>query len=301
MITTDQFSEKLDMLKLYFNDEFPITDKITVHKPSIQDIIDYGNGEDDFFFMLHIFIGNTTYYRVALWDNGIDWNELTDFQMWSSMVMDLDPSKTSILFGDLDFTKFKPYNITRPKSEEESKSENEDNEETTEFILYDEENDIEINEITYFRFRNYLRYMFNIFPKIQTDIKGKRIKEEIIRSERIRIKRESENKSGSFLYPMISFCLNHPGFKYRKNELREMGIVEFMDSVYRLQTYERCRATLQGMMSGFVDGSKIKVEQYDFMKDLIVKQKDISEEIKDATNSPTNYNDAMKEIIRKDK
>ena len=55
------------------------------------------------------------------------------------------------------------------------------------------------------------------------------------------------------------------------------------------------------MMSGFVDGSKIKVEQYDFMKDLIVKQKDISEEIKDATNSPTNYNDAMKEIIRKDK
>ena len=51
----------------------------------------------------------------------------------------------------------------------------------------------------------------------------------------------------STLLPLISTCLNHPGFKYKKNELREVGIVEFMDSVQRLQVYESSTALLKGI------------------------------------------------------
>lgn len=70
---------------------------------------------------------------------------------------------------------------------------------------------------------------------------------------------------------MISACLNHPGFKYKKNELREVGLIEFMDSVQRLQIYESTTALLKGMYSGFIDTSKIKSEEFNFMREIKYK------------------------------
>ena len=48
----------------------------------------------------------------------------------------------------------------------------------------------------------------------------------------------------------------------------DVGIVEFMDSVQRLQVYESSRALLAGSYSGFVDTSKIDKSQFDFMRDI---------------------------------
>ena len=67
---------------------------------------------------------------------------------------------------------------------------------------------------------------------------------------------------------MISFYLNHPGSKYKKNELRNVGIVEFYDSVQRLQIYESTHAVINGSYSGFVDTSKIPKNEFNFMRDL---------------------------------
>ena len=63
--------------------------------------------------------------------------------------------------------------------------------------------------------------------------------------------------------------LNHPGFKYKKSELKEVGIVEFMDSVKRLQTYESVMALMSGMYSGMIDTKKLDLkEELNWMRDL---------------------------------
>jgi hypothetical protein len=60
--------------------------------------------------------------------------------------------------------------------------------------------------------------------------------------------------------------VNHPGFKYKLQELREVGVCEFYDSVQRLQIYESATAVMKGMFSGFVDSKNIKPDQYNWMK-----------------------------------
>ena len=67
---------------------------------------------------------------------------------------------------------------------------------------------------------------------------------------------------------IISAMVNHPGFKYKLKELKEVGVAEFYDSARRLPVYEQSTALLKGMFSGFVDGSKIKPEEYNFMRDI---------------------------------
>ena len=67
---------------------------------------------------------------------------------------------------------------------------------------------------------------------------------------------------------LISSCVNHPGFKYNLQQLKEVGVAQFYDSVKRLQVYENATACLKGMYSGFVDGKKIHAEDYNFMKEI---------------------------------
>jgi hypothetical protein len=81
-------------------------------------------------------------------------------------------------------------------------------------------------------------------------------------------KEKSKKKDGNSIQPLISACVNHPGFKYKLREMKELGIYEFFDSVKRLQIYENSTAIMKGMYSGFVDGSHIKPEDYNFMKEI---------------------------------
>ncbi len=67
---------------------------------------------------------------------------------------------------------------------------------------------------------------------------------------------------------IISALVNHPGFKYKLSELKEVNVAEFYDSVKRLQVYEQSTALLKGMYSGMIDGSKIKSEDYNFMREI---------------------------------
>lgn len=87
----------------------------------------------------------------------------------------------------------------------------------------------------------------------------------------LKIQKQKEEKEGfskSFLLPLISSMVNHPGFKYKTNELKDIGIYQFMDSVNRLQVYENSTALLKGMYSGFIDTKQIDKKELNWMKDL---------------------------------
>ena len=81
--------------------------------------------------------------------------------------------------------------------------------------------------------------------------------------------KNKEDLNRSVLLPLISSMVNHPGFKYKKNELIDVGIVEFMDSVQRLQLYENVTALMSGVYSGMLDTSKINLsKELNWLRDL---------------------------------
>ena len=271
--------QNIDLLKIYFGDPYQVTDKLTFYQPSIQDIIDYG--ESDFFAVLFMFIGNTTYRKLFLWENGIDWNQISDYELFCGFVRMIPPDKSGILFGDTDFTKFQLYGLEytppEPTAEEALKKPTASEKRNKLFetfekshTLYSQEQDIEISAETYHYLVDVMRNSFHIFPKTEYTV-GKTSKEMLIDEEREKVKkaeREAADHPTSTLQPLISMCINHPGFKYKSSELKQVHINEFMDSVNRLQVYESTHATLIGSRSGFIDSSKIPKEQFDFTRQL---------------------------------
>lgn len=247
---------EFDRLQMYF--EFPYVidlesakGSITISVPTMRTLIELG--EKRFLQTINVFTTNTTEYRLPLWDAGIDWNELSDFELFCMLYKQIEPEISKSIFNGVDFNDFELY-----KKDEI-------------VVLYNEDLNIEINEEVYQHIAQYLRIIFRITPqeKITKDkfLKDMYIHKDRVDAERRKKKAETEGKNNS-IQPLISSCVNHPGFKYKLKEVLDLGIYEFYDSVGRLNVYESTTAVLKGMYSGFVDGSKFKTDDFNFMKEL---------------------------------
>lgn len=260
---------EFDRLKMYFGEPYTIKcneGEITIYEPTIGGILKFG--EKDFYSMLNIFVSNTTTYRLQLWDVGIDWNKISDYELFCMLIKGLNKESTRLLFGDIDFSTFDLYS----KVNNNVKLDGNVKKDKKDIFLYSIEHDIELSEDVYKCMSEYLRTMFNIHPKVEL-ARGKSTKQAIIDEDRMNLNIEiknnrDKNNSKSMLLPLISSCINHPGFKYKLNELKDMGIVQFMDSVQRLQIYENTTALLRGMYSGMIDMKNIDKSSLNFMRDL---------------------------------
>lgn len=261
---------KFNKIKAYLGLPYSINDFITIKIPSILDIIEYD--EDEFFSMLYIFIGNPTMFRLQLHKAGIDWNKITDYELFASTVTGLTKEQTEIIFGDVDFSKFKtvPIQEENENFDPEKEITEKNNPMKISIVLYDIENDFVISENDYNEIAFYLRSAFDIFPKVQK-ARDEETKKWLLEEDEMKA-RNSPDTHSSLLLPLISGCLNHPGFKYNKNELIQCNICEFMDSVKRLQAYDMYVALQNGLYSGMADLSKVDKNLFDYFRDLSYKK-----------------------------
>ena len=257
-----------DELKMYFGEDYWVTDKICIKVPTIGDILEFGDSK--FYSMLNLFCANPTSLRLQLWQTGVDWNEISDYELFANIIVKrFTPKDTHLLFGNLDFSCFE---FVHDNKKDCNLLVNVEKDEEGNIVDFNYEDAIVIDELVYKRMIKYLCTMFDLKFKVE-HAKNKATKRAIIEEDEMNLKiseqkREKQEYSKSFLLPLISALVNHPGFKYKTNELKDIGIYQFMDSVKRLQTYENATALLKGMYSGFVDAKKINQKELNWLKDL---------------------------------
>ena len=249
-----------DPLRMLLCKDYQTQGGIVIRQPRIGEIIDIG--EEEFYRNLNPWVTNTTSYRVALWhmEPSIDWCKITDYELFCSIYQATDPEIMTVILPNINLLSYEKK--LRVLGEEQY-----------EMVLYSESEDQVIDTMTYLEISQYLRTLFNIFPKDEFG-KGRATKEMMIWEDEQRMARETKgSKFQSSLFPLVSACINHPGFKHSLRDLPDVGMFEFMDAVNRLQVYENTRALLTGSMSGFCDTSKIPQENFNFMRDYTIEKK----------------------------
>lgn len=197
-----------DSLFIYFGDDYVINDHIKIHQPTIGEVADYG--EAQYFSMVHSLCAIPSDMKAILWDMGIDWCELDDFSLFQMLSQTLTPDKTGILFGDLDFSKMRPFK----------------NKQNDEIVLADKETGIIIDKLIYIRIVTYLRKLHNITPKVEKT-KSKTVKKWLIEEDRKKMETSKNKPFRSYLLPLISAVKVKQG--YTKTYIRNMGLYEFFD------------------------------------------------------------------------
>lgn len=237
-------------LALYLGDNQKVNDKITIYQPTIGDICEFG--EDRYFAMVSTLCAIPSDMKVQLFDMGIDYDSLSDFELFSSILSRiLSQEETRLLLGDIDLSKMDVAV----------------NDENGNVILVDNSKGIVIDEFLYLHIVKIIRKMHNIVPKIEHAYDN-RTKKLLIESDRQMQAINARKPKKSTLLPLISTMVNMPGFKYKTNELKEIGIVEFLDSVKRVPMLQTTNALLHGCYGGMIDASKINKEELNFFRDV---------------------------------
>lgn len=257
---------QVDELKLYLGSDIKIASGITLYQPTIGEIANYNEAE--YFSMAQTLCATPSSMKVALDDMKLDYMQVEDFQLFMMLCQSMTLDKTKPLLGDLDLTKFKPYQM---KDSEEVVLANGEVDENGKPII--------INGIIYDILTTYIRKMHGF--KKQVDKAGNAITRKVLIDEdRKAAQRNKDKPYKSFLVPLVSSLQGRQG--YTKDYICNMGLYEFMNQINRVQIIVQADAALGGMYSGFVDTKKMDKTVLDWTRD-------ISEESK--TNNKTILNE----------
>lgn len=234
---------------MYFGEPYHLNDKITIYIPTIGDIVEFG--EQEYYGMVHMLTCIPSDMKSQLEDMGVNYMKISDFELFMAIAGTLPQKITKLILGDLDLTKFERYINTL----------------NNETVLYDVENDITIDKLIYAKMVNYIRKVHGIKPKVERAA-NETTRKILIQLDRERITKAKKQPYKSQLKIMISAMMRYPGFKYKKSELKECGLYEFIDTFYGSQVYVSSTALLQGSYSGMIDASKIDKKEFNWMRSL---------------------------------
>lgn len=240
---------KIDEVKLYRGDDYVINDRIKIHQPTMGEIIEMG--EREYYGMLSSFTAIPSDLKAQLWEKKIDWMSISDFDLFCMLVRSVEPEESRILFGpDIDFTKFNPYLNTQNN-----------------MIVLRDETGITIDVNLHAGIAQYLRKMHGIVPKVEKAA-NKITWKVLIREAQTNLAANAKKPYKSMLQPMLSSMVNSPGFKYNLKEVMDIGIVEFTDSVKRIQTIDHAQNLTLGMYMGNIDTKSINKQQLNWLREL---------------------------------
>ena len=242
-----------DELKLFRQSslgmDYIINENIRVRHPTMGEICEFG--EQEYYGMATGLTCNPSAYKVALWDMGIDYTTLNDFDFFIMMSQSLPKEMTAPLLSDLDLSQ-----LILGK-----------NEETDEIVLcanINGEPKIIIDKAIYHLLTDYLRKIHGFEKKVEIPA-DEYTKKYLIERERKRIARQKKTPFKSMLRPLISSMVNQPGFKYNYQTVWDLPITVFNDSVNRIQKFLHYAQTMAGVYAGTVDLKQVNKEELNWL------------------------------------
>lgn len=236
-------------LRIYRGKDFIINEHIVLHIPTLGEIADFG--EDEYFSTVQQFTSSPFDMCAQLWDIGIDFTEISDYQLFSQLLINgLTIDHTQILFKALDFQKF----VKKMRGDD--------------LVLYDPDGDWYIDELTYNIIADVLRSI-HLFEHRTAVPANEGTKQVLIDDAREAALMRQKNANCSYLKNLISSMINVEGFKYNHRDVWDMPINAFMDSVARIGKIKNANLLLQSGYSGFgVNLKDVNKKQLDWMGDL---------------------------------
>ena len=240
-------------LQIYRGKDFIIKEGIIISQPTLDEICNYG--EREYFQLIHTFTSTPADLKWQLDESGIDYTQISDFELFYHMTYRMFTKEmTSIIFGDLDWSKFQRYSQTQDDSEK--------------LILYHPDDNIVVDEFTYLLITEVLRKIHGL--KRNNQLPGNETTKRILIEDAKEEYLANKNREyRSQLKNLISAMINSEGFKYNHSEVWNMKINAFMDSVQRISKIQNANLLLQSGYSGYgISLKDVDKQQLNWLGDL---------------------------------
>lgn len=228
--------DKRSLLKA---DHIDVTNKIKICIPTVGEILE---NEQAYYSTINSLTATPYQYMVQLDDMGIDFTEITDYQLFMMLFPVYAKSDMSLIFGDLYTSDYSIYH---------------DNKNDTN-ILYSKTNDVDgkIDEFVYMNIVNAIRKI-NCLERVKFKPGNEEAKHYLLKKERKKQKRNAKKPYEPYLEKLVIALVNRPEFKYNYEEVMNLSIYKFNQSLKQIQTSITFDKTMIGVYAGTVDTSKM--------------------------------------------
>lgn len=255
----------IDELKIYRGSDIPITDKIIVIQPTLDQIIEFG--EKRYFQTVQYLTGVGADFKWQLWDYfNRDYTTIDDFELFKLMIWK-SLSSRKYIYKELTENQEKYAEQLKNISEEEltdmlvnplslvlknidlADFEEYESDKNHETILYDKEHDITIDRFVYMRIVDAVRKIHGF--KRNNQIPANEItKMDLIDDARDEAIAASQKPYKSVLLPLISALAVKTG-QLGNDSIWNTKVYMFFDAIKRINKIQDATLLLQGAYSGF--------------------------------------------------
>ena len=224
----------------------PVADFLSVYIPTVGEIL---SSDDREYYQMVTTLTSTPYdLMVQLDDMGIDYEQITDFELFMLLFQSLQNKDLSLIFPGLNPTLLKPAK----------------NKENGQVVLWDSVTGIVIDELIYNQICDALRKIhFTEKPKYRAG--NKEAKKFLIERTRLKQKRQAQKPYRSFLEDLVVAMVNTEEFKYNYQETLDLTIYQFNASVRQIQRKINYNHVMSGCYFGTVDIKKIDQRELNWL------------------------------------
>ena len=231
---------------LLFRKEYTINDKIKIMIPTVEEIIDFG--ENDYYSLVSSMTSMPIDMMVELDDMGIDFTEITEYELFILLFNSIKGRDTHLIFGDLDLNGFEMAV----------------NRENNEVVLYDPVNDIVIDRSIQVQIAEALRRIHHL-DKNNKKPGNNAAKEYLIERARLKRKRKKKSKRSPQLESLIVAMVNTEEFKYNFEEVKHLSIYQFNESVKQIIKKVDFNNRMIGVYAGTVNPKELSQDDLNWL------------------------------------
>ena len=214
-----------------------IVPNLSLRIPTVGEILE---DEDKYYGIVSSLTASPFQYMVQLDDMGIDYTQITDYQLFMMLFPMYAQSDLSLLFGDLNTSDFNVY-----------VNQDDDNQ-----VIYSPSNNIVIDELVYNDLSDMMRKI-NLFEKVKSKPGNESARKYLLEKERKKQRRNAKKPRFPYLEKMVIALVNTSEFPYNYETCMDLSIYKFNQSLQQIQRKIAFDNTMVGVYAGTVDTSKM--------------------------------------------
>lgn len=226
---------KKSLLKL---SSINILPNLSIRIPTVGEILE---NEQHYYSLISSLTATPFQYMVQLDDIGLDFTQITDYQLFMMLFPSFVYDDINILFGDIDLSDI--VSDINPQNNAP--------------ILYSAKSDITIDEYVYSQIVETIRKI-NGIKKDKRKPGNNEAKEFRIKLERKKQKRNTNKPYEPYLEKLVIALVNRSEFKYNYETVNDLTIYQFNQSFEQIKTSINFDNTMIGVYAGTIDTSKLK-------------------------------------------
>lgn len=227
---------------------YKLTDKLSIQIPTVGQVLD---NEDAYYSLVTALTAMPIDFMVQLDDIGIDFTTLSAYDLFLLLFPSLQKDDASLIFGDLDLSKFEFAKDERTNS----------------LCLLDKENDIKIDRGVHAEIAAVLRKINHLEKNRRKPGNGE-AKKYMIERARIKQKRAMQKRKGfrvSQLEELIVALVNAKEFKYNFETVRDLTIFQFNSSLHQILRRISYDYTMLGCYVGTLKAKELDQSEFNWL------------------------------------